>query len=44
VTVNWAEADLHQGLFSPNQPTDEFRFRGSGWDVGYNLARAVAAA
>jgi long-chain fatty acid transport protein len=37
ITVNYAEADLRQGLFSPNQSTDMFRFRGSGWDVGYNL-------
>jgi len=37
ITVNYAQADLRQGLFSPDQPTDSFRFVGSGWDVGYNL-------
>ncbi|MEO7297399.1 MAG: outer membrane protein transport protein [Verrucomicrobiota bacterium] len=37
VTVNYANVDLRQGLFSPNTDSDEFRFRGDGWDVGYNL-------
>ena len=37
VTFNYAKTDLRQGLFSPNRSTDEFRFVGDGWDVGYNL-------
>ncbi len=37
ITVNYADAILEQGLFSPNQATDLFRFRGNGWSVGYNL-------
>ena len=37
VTVNYAEVDLRQGLVWPAQPFDEFRFKGSGWGVGYNV-------
>jgi long-chain fatty acid transport protein len=37
ITVNYADATLEQGLFSMNQDTDLFRFRGNGWSVGYNL-------
>jgi len=37
ITVNYAQIDLQQGLFSPNLGTDGFRFKGDGWDVGYNL-------
>jgi long-chain fatty acid transport protein len=35
--VNYAEVDLRQGIFWPTQAFDEFRFKGDGWDVGYNL-------
>lgn len=34
---NYAKLDLRQGLFWPAQPWDEFRFKGDGWDIGYNL-------
>ena len=37
LTANYAETDLRQGLVWPTQPTDEFRFKGSAWDLGYNL-------
>src|SRR6185295_14934664 len=37
ITVNYAKADLRQGLFWPAQANDGFRFVGDGWDVGYNL-------
>jgi len=37
VTFNYAELDLRQGLVWPAQPLDQFRFKGDGWDVGYNL-------
>lgn len=37
VTVNYARADLRQGLLWPVQPYDEFKFEGDGWDVGYNF-------
>ncbi len=37
LVINYANADLRQGLFSPDQATDSFRFAGDGWDVGYNL-------
>jgi long-chain fatty acid transport protein len=37
VTVNYANVDLQQGLVWPNEHNDEFRFKGNGWDVGYNL-------
>ena len=37
VTANYAEMDLRQGLFWPTQPWDGFKFKGDGWDVGYNL-------
>jgi len=36
-TFNYAELDLRQGLVWPAQPLDQFRFKGDGWDVGYNL-------
>jgi long-chain fatty acid transport protein len=35
--VNYAAADLRQGLVWPSQPFDEFRFTGNGWNVGYDL-------
>jgi long-chain fatty acid transport protein len=37
VTINYAGADLQQGLVWPTQPYDRFRFTGNGWGVGYNL-------
>jgi long-chain fatty acid transport protein len=37
MTVNYASADLRSGLVWPDQHNDEFRFKGDGWDVGYNL-------
>lgn len=37
LTVNHAELDQRQGLFSYDQPVDGFKFKGDGWDVGYNL-------
>src|SRR5207237_249005 len=37
LTVNYARIDLRQGLFWPAQKNDGFKFRGEGWDVGYNL-------
>jgi long-chain fatty acid transport protein len=37
LTANYANLDLQQGLFWPNQPYDNFEFEGSGWAVGYNL-------
>ena len=37
VTINYAAADLRSGLVWPDQPNDRFRFKGHGWDVGYNL-------
>lgn len=37
VLLNFAMADLRQGLLSPTTPTDGFRFDGDGWDVTYNL-------
>lgn len=37
LTVNYAAADVKSGLVWPNQPFDQFRFKGDGWDVGYNL-------
>lgn len=37
LTVNYAELDLKQGLFWPAQHFDEFRFKGDGWNAGYNL-------
>lgn len=41
ITVNYADADLRQGLIWPAQPLDGFRFAGDGWDVGYNLGALV---
>lgn len=37
VMVNYANADIRQGLFSPVVPVDGFRFAGEGWGAGYNL-------
>jgi long-chain fatty acid transport protein len=37
ITINYANVDLQQGLVWPAQPLDRFRFRGDGWDVGFNL-------
>lgn len=39
--VNYAKTDLRQGLFWPNQPNDEFRFKGDGWDVGYDFGLLI---
>lgn len=36
LTLNYADLDLRQGILWPAQPFDRLRFRGSGWDVGYN--------
>ena len=36
VTVNYANADLQQGL-TPFPNNDLFRIKGDGWGVGYNL-------
>jgi long-chain fatty acid transport protein len=35
--VNYGDADLQQGLVWPNQGFDNFRFKGNGWAVGYDL-------
>jgi long-chain fatty acid transport protein len=35
--VNYADIDLRQGLVWPNQPFDQFRFRGNNWAVGYDV-------
>jgi len=37
LTINYAQAEFRQGLVWPAQDNDEFRFKGNGWDVGYNL-------
>ncbi len=37
LTADYAEVDLQRGLFWPAQPYDLFRFKGSGWNVGYNI-------
>ena len=37
LTVNYANADLEQGLIWPTTAFDQFRFRGEGWGIGYNL-------
>jgi len=37
LTVNYANLDVRQGLLWPTQNADEFRVKGSAWDVGYNL-------
>jgi long-chain fatty acid transport protein len=37
VTFNFAQADFQQGYVWPTEALDNFRFKGSGWDVGYNL-------
>src|SRR6185369_3012505 len=37
ITVNYADVKLEQGLLWPNQPYDNFEFKGNAWDVGYNL-------
>jgi long-chain fatty acid transport protein len=36
VTINYVHVDLQQGL-TPIPNNDLFEFKGSGWDVGYNL-------
>jgi long-chain fatty acid transport protein len=41
LTINYASIDLRQGLFWPAQKNDGFKFRGEGWDVGYNLGGLV---
>lgn len=40
VTINYAQADLRQGLVWPNQPYDELRFHGNG-RVGLFVPGAV---
>jgi long-chain fatty acid transport protein len=37
ITANYAEADLEQGLVWPTQDFDNFKFKGDGWNAGYNL-------
>lgn len=37
VTVNYANADLEQGLYPVQTDNDRFNFTGDGWGVGYNL-------
>jgi long-chain fatty acid transport protein len=37
LTVNYADIDLRQGMLWPAQGYDEFRFKGCGWDIGYNF-------
>ena len=37
LTINYAAADVRSGLVWPDRHNDEFRFKGDGWDVGYNL-------
>lgn len=37
ITINYAAAETRAGLVWPDQPNDRFRFKGDGWDVGYNL-------
>jgi long-chain fatty acid transport protein len=35
--VSYAGADLRQGLVWPAQSLDEFRFKGDGWAIGYDV-------
>lgn len=35
--VNYGEIDLKQGMFWPGQAYDQFRFKGDGWAVGYDV-------
>jgi long-chain fatty acid transport protein len=35
--ANYGEADLQQGLVWPNQAYDQFRFKGDGWALGYDV-------
>ena len=37
ITINYANVETRSGLVWPDQANDEFRFKGDGWDVGYNL-------
>jgi long-chain fatty acid transport protein len=37
LTINYANIELDQGLLWPSQGFDNFRFKGDGWGVGYNL-------
>jgi long-chain fatty acid transport protein len=37
ITINYATADVRSGLVWPDRNNDLFRFKGDGWDVGYNL-------
>jgi len=37
LTLNYIETDLEQGLVWPSQGFDNFKFKGDGWAVGYNL-------
>src|ERR1035438_6445574 len=35
--VNYVDLETEQGLLGSEMPTNYFRFKGSGWSVGYNL-------
>jgi long-chain fatty acid transport protein len=35
--ANYGETDLKQGMFSGDQALDQFRFKGDGWAVGYDV-------
>jgi long-chain fatty acid transport protein len=35
--VNYGETELKQGLFWPGQAFDQFRFKGDGWALGYDV-------
>jgi long-chain fatty acid transport protein len=37
LTVNYANVELRRGLVWREQNFDQFRFKGDGWDVGFNL-------
>jgi long-chain fatty acid transport protein len=37
LAVNYAAVNVRSGLVWPTQHNDQFRFKGDGWDVGYNL-------
>ena len=37
VMVNYAKIDLQQAVYDPNPDADLFRFKGDGWNLGYNL-------
>jgi long-chain fatty acid transport protein len=37
LSANYANLDLRQGIFWPNQPYDQFRFQGDGWGLAGNV-------